>query len=246
MTKSDASSLLSLSIIVMAFNEAATIEGVVDDLDAVARCLGHPFEIVIVDDGSTDGTAEIADRLAAELGAVRVVHHETNLGIGDVLASGIKAARNEVFTVFPADGECPAEILQQFLPHMQDHDVVLGYIPERKNAWLSIMLSKAERLLLRMLFGPMPKFQGVFMYRRALLASMERVSSGRGWMIQMEWILHAQREGSRIISVPTQMRPRVSGKSKVTNVRSVVANLRQVLVLYWHLKRHNASRKESS
>jgi glycosyltransferase involved in cell wall biosynthesis len=227
---------LSLSVIIMAFNEAATLEPVVRELDGVAGTLGRPYEVVIVDDGSTDGTGPAADRLAAAMPTVRAVHHQRNLGIGCVLRTGLAEARHDLFTVFPADGQCPAEILRQFVPLMNDHDVVLGTIPERKNTWMAILCSKAERLLFRALFGPMPHFQGIFMFRRAQLAALPMVTQGRGWIIQMEWILRAQKAGGRMISVPTRMRERVSGRSKVTNLRSILANLKQVALLYWRLR----------
>lgn len=231
----------TVSVILMAYNEVATLEAVVRELDGVARELGRPYEIVIVDDGSTDGTGPLADRLAKEVANVRAVHHPRNLGIGFVLRSGLGEARHDLITFFPADGQCPADILRQFVPLMDRYDVVLGTIPERKNTALAILLSKAERVLFRVLFGPLPPFQGIFMYRRQMLAALPAVTRGRGWIIQMEWILRAQRAGARIISVPTVMRERVSGRSKVTNLRSILANLRQVALLFWRLRRERGA-----
>lgn len=225
----------ALTVAIMTYNEVATLEAVVRELDEAAAALGCPYEILIVDDGSRDGSAELADDLARRKPAVRVAHHETNRGIGYVLRTGIREARGAVLTFFPADGQCPAEILGQFYPLMADHDLVLGYIPKRENPWLAIVLSKLERWLLRLLFGPMPDFQGIFMFRRSLLDRFELVSEGRGWILQMELIIRARRAGARIINRPTGVRARVSGQSKVTNLRSVLANLKQIAVLFWRL-----------
>ncbi len=228
---------LSLSVLVMAYNEVATLESVVQELAGEARTTCGRFEILIVDDGSTDGTGPLADRLAGAMPEVRVVHLPRNSGIGEVLRTGYREARNDLVAVFPADGQCPAASLKPFVALMASHDLVLAYIPKRKNPPLATLLSKAERLLMHFLFGPMPRFQGTYMFRRAVLDRFRLTSQGRGWLIQMELILRAQRAGCRIVSVPTEVRSRVSGSSKATSLRSVVANLKQVLPLFWNLQK---------
>lgn len=231
---------LSLSVLVMAYNEVATLESVVQELAGEARTTCRRFEILIVDDGSTDGTGPLADRLAGEWPEVRVVHLPRNSGIGEVLKTGYREARNDLVAVFPADGQCPAASLKPFVALMQDHDLVLAYIPQRKNPWYATLLSKAERLLMHLLFGPMPRFQGTYLFRRAVLERFPLTSQGRGWLIQMELILRAQRAGCRIVSVPTETRSRTSGTSKAANLRSVLANLKQVLPLFWNLHREKS------
>lgn len=219
----------------MAFNEAASLAVVVLEIVSVLDKAGQPFEIVIVDDGSTDGTGAIADQLAKEIPHVRVIHHETNRGLGGVYRSGFAQARGDYVTFFPADGQFPAEIIEQFLPLMEDVDMVLGYLPERKGSLVARGLSAVERALYRLLLGPLPKFQGVLMFRRALLDELMLKSSGRGWAVLMELIIRASRRGYRIVSVPTQVRPRISGRSKVNNLPTIWANLQQLITLRHHL-----------
>lgn len=231
MTNNHAPPDMSLSVIVMAYNEAATLESVVDEICREAQKATDIFEVIIMDDGSTDGTGALADRLAQANPNVRVVHFEQNRGIGEVLRIGYQSARNDLVTIFPADGQCPAESITPFVQAMANHDLVLAYIPKRHNPAISIILSKIERLLFFMLFGPMPRFQGIYMFRKSILDQIHLKSMGRGWIIQMELIIRAKRAGYRIASLPTECRPRVSGKSKATNLRSVIANLKQVLIL---------------
>jgi hypothetical protein len=87
-----------------------------------------------------------------------------------------------------------------------------------------------------LLFGSLPRFQGVLMFRRSLLDELELKSTGRGWTVLMELIIRASRGGYRLVSVPTEMRPRMSGKSKVNNLRTIWANLKQVFALRRHLQ----------
>lgn len=225
----------TVTAVVMAYNEAANLEAVVREIDGVLRGLGGGGEILIVDDGSGDGTGPLADRLAGDVPGARVVHHEANRGLGGVYRTGFAEARGDFITFFPADGQFPASIIADFLPRMDDADMVLGYLPAVKRSLVARFLSGAEKLLYRLLFGRMPRFQGVLMFRRSLLDALPLKSSGRGWAVLIELILRASRGGFRQVSVPTGVRPRMSGTSKVNNLRTVGANLRQVFLLRWHL-----------
>lgn len=224
-----------ISAIVMAFDEVNSLEAVVQEIDSVLSELGRQYEVVIVDDGSSDGTEALAEQLAEELASVRVIHHETNQGLGGVYRTGLAQAQGDFVTFFPADGQFPATIIKQFVPLMDNADMVLGYLPSRNSSLLAKSLSGAEKVLYRLLFGPLPRFQGVLMFRRTLLDELELKSTGRGWAVVMELIIRASRGGYRIASVPTEMRPRLSGKSKVNNLATIWANLKQVIALRRYL-----------
>lgn len=224
-----------LSVIVMAFNEANSLEIVVKEIVSELRELQQPYEVIIVDDGSLDGTEIIADRLAKKLESIRVIHHETNQGLGDVYRTGFKHARGNFVTFFPADGQMPANNIKQFVNLIDNMDMVLGYVPKRKSSLLARSLSCAERILYRLLFGRFPKFQGVFMVRRTLLDELELKSTGRGWAVVMELVIRASRGGYRLMSVPTKARPRMSGESKVNNFHTIWANLKQTFALRYYL-----------
>lgn len=221
----------TITAVIMAYDECLSLERVALEIEGELRGIGSPYEILIVDDGSTDGTAEIAQRLARERTAVRVVRHRANQGLGGVYRTGFSSARGEFVTFFPADGQFAASIIGDYLPRMDAADLVLGYLPRRRDSLLGRALSLAERLLYRLLFGPFPRFQGILMFRRRLLTGMNLRSSGRGWAVLMEFILRCSRGGARIVSVPISMRPRQHGVSRVNNWRTIWANLREALAL---------------
>jgi dolichol-phosphate mannosyltransferase len=218
-------------VVVMAFNEAESLETVVGELQAVLDALPGRHELLIVDDGSSDGTGAVADRLAAARPGRRVIHHGANRGLGGVYRTGFTEGSGELLTFFPADGQFPAEIIRGFVPLMDAHDLVLGYLPQRDDGPVGRVLSRAERLLYRALYGPMPRFQGVFMVRRSVLAQIPLQTEGRGWGVVMEMVLRIARAGHRVTSVPTAFRPRLAGRSKVTNLRTVWTNLEQAVAL---------------
>lgn len=220
-----------LTVVLMTYNEHVTVTSVAAELRGALEALGRPWELLVVDDGSTDGSGPAVQRLAAADPRVRVVTHAVNGGLGAVYRTGFAEARGRHVTFFPADGQFPAEILAAFRPAMDQVDLVLGYLPERRGAVLSRMLSAAERLVYRMLLGPMPRFQGIMMYRRELVEAIPLRSDGRGWAVVMEFVLRVTRGPYRVRSLPTRVRPRTAGRSKVNNLRTISANLRQILPL---------------
>jgi glycosyltransferase involved in cell wall biosynthesis len=218
---------------VMAYDEAANLEAVVREIEGVLATLPDPgsHELLIVDDGSRDDTGPLADRLAAELPRVRVIHHQVNRGLGGVYRTGFEHAARDLISFFPADGQFPATILQTFHPLMAERDLVLGYLPQRQSSPLAKGLSVAEKVLYRLLFGPMPRYQGVFMVRREVLRQLTLRTEGRGWGVVMEMVLRIHRGPWRVESVPTTLRPRLSGQSKVNNPRTIWINLKQAVAL---------------
>jgi len=224
-----------VSVVLMAFNEAASLAAVTAEIHGELAGLGTGYELIIVDDGSSDGTDKIADEMAATLAGVRVCHHSINLGLGGVYRTGFTQARGDLVTFFPADGQFPATIIGHYLAAIDDTDMILGTLPERGGPVTARLLSLAERLLLRALFGHFPRFQGILMFRRSLLDGARLVSQGRGWTVLMEFILRQARAGVRIKNLPITIRPRADGASKVNNLRSIGSNLRQVLGLRLHL-----------
>lgn len=112
---------ISLSIVIPAYNEEEGIAGVVSDLDRAVRSTGLKYELIVVNDGSSDRTAE----LAAAAGA-RVISHPANAGYGASLLTGFAAAANSHIVMIDADGSYKAEDLAKLLPFARDFDMVIG------------------------------------------------------------------------------------------------------------------------
>jgi glycosyltransferase involved in cell wall biosynthesis len=198
---------------------------------AALEHLGVAYEVLIIDDGSTDGTGAEADRLATEHAAIRVIHHEVNRGLGGVYRTGFTGARGAFVTFFPGDGQFPASILERFYPLVESWDMVLGNLPGRTDKVVGAVLGRVERLLYRALLGHVPRLEGVFIFRREILSRLPLKSEGRGWTVVWELVVRAHRAGLRIVGCPITMLPRMHGASKVNNLRNVVANFRQLLGL---------------
>lgn len=218
----------ALSVIVLAYNEAQNLPQALSELLSELSLRDDDWELIIVDDGSTDGMGALADQLAEGQPRVRVVHHATNLGLGGGYRTGFREARGEWLTFFPADAQFPAEIISAFYKHTPNVDMILGFLPNRDSDALGKALSLIERVLYKAMFKSFPRFQGIMMFRRRMLGELPLVSDGRGWAVVMELVLRASRGPYRLLSVPTEVRPRLSGTSKVANVKNIVANLKQL------------------
>ena len=223
---------VDFSVVILAYNEIQSLEQVVLELLGVLKTLGRSFEILIVDDGSRDGTGALADRLSEKLVGVRVIHHETNQGLGGVYRTGFHQSNGRFVTFFPADGQFDAAIVSQMARLIDNYDLVLGYLTGQRDSLLSRFLSWSERLFYKLLFGSFPRFQGILMFRRQILHIFPLKSGGRGWAVVMELILKTKRAKYKVISIPTgELRPRRYGKSKVNNFRTIWANLKETMAI---------------
>jgi glycosyltransferase involved in cell wall biosynthesis len=235
---------MDLSVVVMTYDELYSLKPTVEEIHQRLQTLGCTFEVLIINDGSRDGSGDLAERLAAELSHVRVIHHAQNQGLGGVYRSGFRGALGDCVTFFPADGQVPSVMLERIFPLMASWDLVLCYVPSDLRL-VGRVLSFFERLIYRLLFGKLPRYQGIMMFRRQILEEMTLEMSGRGWAIVWEFIIRTRGLGKRIISVPAVMRPRNAGVSKVQNWRSIFANLSQLLQLFWVLHRPGRRRPRS-
>src|SRR4051812_41356629 len=143
----------SVSVMVAAFNESVDLEGtVLDVIGALADF--DEYEVIIVDDGSTDGTAEIADRLSEEHSCVLVVHHPVNQGIVAVYRSGLRAATKDYFTWVGGDHEIAAESVHAILHAIGDADLVIPYhATPGERAWHHRLVTWGATQQINLLFG---------------------------------------------------------------------------------------------
>jgi len=180
----------SVSVMVAAYNEAATLEGAVSD--ALAALDGvSDFEVIIVDDGSTDGTAEIADRLSIEQPGVRVIHHPVNRGIAAVYRTGLEAATKQYFTWIGGDREITAESMREVIQAIGRADLVIPYHenPEAR-PWHRPMLTWLCTQQINVLLGwSLHYYQGPTVYPREL--ALQIPVENQGFFFASEMLIRA-------------------------------------------------------
>src|ERR1700738_4575166 len=142
-----------LSAVLLAHNAGPDLEAVVSAWDAYLASLARPYEIVVVNDASTDGTGPGVDKLAAALPHLRVLHHDTHLGFGAALRTGLLNARNPLVFTVPCDKQFHPPDLYRVLEPIDQVDLVAGYrvglpLPARLR-----VLDGLRRLVARVLLG---------------------------------------------------------------------------------------------
>jgi len=231
----------SLTIVIPAFNERENLPRVVGDALAFGRRACHAFEVLVVDDGSSDGSADVLAALAAP--ALRVVRHERNRGLTAALRTGFFGAAHEFVTWIPSDGQIALPELGKILDAWNGEELVLSTYRRRDDGLLRTVMSRGLRLLLFVTTGLRDRLEGVYLFRRALLEELQLVSDRSAGSIGFEIAVKARRLGKRIASTEIECAPRLSGRSKVANARNIAQSLGELWRIRRSLRRLRAPRR---
>ncbi len=214
----DANRKPGLSVFFPAYNDSGTIASLVISALQTARRLTPDFEVIVVDDGSADATAEICDELARTYPEVKVVHHGRNRGYGGALRSGFEAATREL--VFYTDGDAqydPAEMTRLWDALDENVDLVNGYKISRSDPFHRLVIGRVYHHTVRILFGLRVRdvdcdFR---LLRRSIFddVSLEKDSG----VICLEMMKKIQDAGFHIAEVPVHHYHRAHGKSQFFN-----------------------------
>jgi hypothetical protein len=223
----------SVSVFVAAYNEAFNLALTVETLRRAFDSTVDDYEIIIVDDGSTDGTDEIADRLAADDPAVRVIHNPGNKGLGYGWQRAIEAATKEMFVFVPGDNTWPYASLHDLFASLGQADVITSYpINPEVRPWGRRLVSHTFTLILNLLFGlRLHYYHGLTLYPTELLRDNAITTSGFASM--SEALLRAIHQGFSMVAVPCEIEERASGESKALsghNLKSVVGTIFRLFV----------------
>ncbi len=219
----------SLTIVIPAFNERDNLPRVIGDALAFVRASCRHAEVLVIDDGSRDGSAEVLAALAKDAPELRVVAHERNRGLTAALRTGFFGARHEFVTWLPADGQIPLSELGKILAAWNGHDLVLSTYRHRPDGVWRLVMSRGLRLLLFVTTGLTDRLEGVYLFRRALLDELSLVSDRSAGSIGFEIAVKMRRLGKRVASTPIECAPRLSGRSKVANARNVAQSIGELV-----------------
>ena len=215
-------SVSSLSVFFPCFNEQDNLRGLVDKAVDILSGLQIDYEIIIVNDGSRDQTASIADELAREHPVVRVIHHETNQGYGAALQSGFRAAKKELVFYTDGDGQFDLAEMPPLLDLIKDCDIVSCYRLNRQDPLVRKVNGWCWTKLVCLLFGlRLRDIDCAFkLYRRTIFDQMPLCSTGA--LIDTEVLARASLKGCTILQAGVHHYPRRSGRQTGANLRVVM------------------------
>ena len=227
----------SLSVFFPCYNEQDNIRRVYESAAKVLGNLGVDYELILVDDGSTDQTPQIMEAIAAADPRVTVVHHPANLGYGAALQSGIRAATKTLVFYTDGDGQFDLSELPPLLPLMQRYDGVSCFRLDRRdglhrkfNAWC---WTRLVCLLFRMEFKDINCAFKLF--KRRMFDGMELRSAGA--LINAEILARATRHGYAITQVGVHHFPRTRGRQTGAHPRVIFRAFRELVKLHRQINR---------
>ena len=221
-----------LSLVMPAFNEEAGVaESVAEAYEALTG-LDYRFEILVVDDGSRDRTADIVADLASARPQIRLLRHAENLGYGAALRTGFEAAGYELVAFTDADGQFFLEDLDRLVPLTATHPVVVGYRVRRQDPRTRRFYSWGYNRLVRVLLGTGVRDCdcALKVFRREALAYL--LPTTRGFFVNAEMLTRARRLGFAVAEAGVRHRPRRHGCSKVS-LLDIPRTLAKLIPFWW-------------
>ena len=212
---------LAITVFFPCYNEEANVEHTTMAALQALRRISDDFELIIVDDGSTDRTGEIADGLAGRYPQVRAVHNHPNLGYGGALQRGFREATKPWVFYTDGDGQFDFEEIQTLLPLLDRCDIVTAYRLDRKDSLIRKVNAFCWTALVNVVLGLwLRDIDCAFkIFPRKLFDEIEMKSLGA--LIDAEILARANRLGYSLGQIGVHHYPRTAGEQSGANLRVI-------------------------
>ncbi len=223
-----------LTVMVPALNEQANLEATVDNVLRAGRAAGLRLDVVIVNDGSTDRTPEMADRLAAEFEPVRVLHHRVNLGLGVSVRELLPLAWGEKFMIVPGDNDMSYELVLAMFENCHTADLVLCfYLNREMRGRVRNALSAAFGVVYMTMFDLFVQYiNAPCVYPTRVLQGLHLISTR--FTIPPEMTIKTLKQGVTFFEVPGYMQTGARNSSSL-NFRSLREVMGTFVRLVWEI-----------
>lgn len=223
-----------LSVIIPVYNEVDNVAALYQEIKGVLSSADYVFEVIFVDDGSTDGTGDCLKQLTTTEPNLRLLQHKTNYGQSAAILSGSKKARHEVLVTLDGDGQNDPADIPILLNYFKNNAVVLGNRKKRDDTWLRRLSSRIGNGVRRRLLKDGCRDTGCSLKifpREAFLALP--------YFNHFHRFLPAlfMRAGYQVINVEVNHRPRWHGVSKYGVMNRLFVGIHDVMGVRWLLKR---------
>lgn len=222
-----------ISFVVPALNEQSVITIAITELLAVAQDHFAEFEIILVDDGSTDGTGRVMDSFASTHQCISVLHNETNRGLGAAYKRGVDAARYEHVMLVCGDGALPNPSLAVIFGAIGKADIVVPYHPNLKEIKtpMRFLISRCYTFIMNLLFGhKLHYFNGQSIHRTDLVRQIGLTSTG--FAFQAEIIIKLLKAGCSYVEVAVPTIDQTDNSSAL-NLRNMVDVIKTLIRLFY-------------
>lgn len=222
---------LPLSLVVFAYNEGLNVPSVLPEILAYLRNRKGPWQLVFVDDGSTDDTNARAKEVVGDDPNCVVVRHERNRGIGAALKTGHRACTQKFMTFLPCDGQIPVTEIDKLCNAAaeQNVDVVFSVYPHRDDGLHRTILSAGVRGLIYTVHGVKMRSDGPYLTKCSLFVPEQLTPDT--FFLNFEFPIRVLRQKIPFATVEVQCVPRRAGSSKSTGIKRIIGVGRDLIDL---------------
>jgi glycosyltransferase involved in cell wall biosynthesis len=229
-----------LSVFFPAYNEEANLEQTVLKARVVLEKVAREWEILIIDDGSSDRTGEIATKLAGQDQRIRVITHHPNRGYGAAFKSGFYNSRYPWIALNDSDGQFEFSEITNFIEtqRKENADLVIGYYKKRQVSKFKIVTSRMWELAVLLLFGLKVRDIdcGFKFVSKKVIDEIPKLESERGAFISSEFLIKAKKSGFKIVEIPVTHLPRLAGKGTGRNLNVIIKSFVDLFRLWRKLR----------
>ena len=211
-----------MTVFFPAYNEEENVRFMIESAKKVLEGLCERWEIILVDDGSTDRTAAIAENISLEDSRIRVVRHGRNLGFGSAIRTGIAHSRMSWIFYTDCDGQYDLNELIKVLYLRDKADIVSAYRHRRKDPWMRLLYSLAYSAVTSTLFwkGFKDADASFKLYRKSIFENVKPESTSG--VADFEILLLAEKKGFSVVQIPVSHYPRRAGQVSFETFRNVI------------------------
>lgn len=228
-----------LSVFFPSYNEEAKIADTVEKAKSVLLKLAERWEIIIVNDGSSDRTGEIAGELGQKDPRIRVINHSPNKGYGEALKSGFYNSKYDWIVFTDSDGQFDFSEIANFIEKQRETgaDMVVGYYKKRRVSAFKILTSKVWEFFVFILFGLKVKDIdcGFKFISKKVITTIPKLESERGAFISSEFLIKAKKSGFKIVEIPVTHYPRTKGTGTGRNLNVIIKSFIDLFKLWGKL-----------
>jgi len=224
---------ISITVMMPSLNEEKNIEESATELMDIFRDTGYDWEIVMVDDGSTDATGRIIYELAKNEPRMKIIHHQRSQGIGYCFREGVHESSKDVITWLPADGENDPRELLKYLPLIEHVDIVIPFVVNKRIRPLGRrILSSIYLSIINCTFRTRFNYtNGNIIYRKDVFEVVRPRSNG--FLVHAECLVRAIHSGFIFAEVPVVLQKRSAGTSKAILTKAFLQVIREFVLLFF-------------
>lgn len=224
-----------VSVIIPAYNEEAIIEGAVRAAYDILSGAGADYEIIVVNDGSSDATREILNRSFATISGIRIIHKEKNEGFGSAIRTGIAAAGRQYILCVPADSPLTPALYAAFSSHAHRADVLVSYRREKLGYSFAKLLNSYvyQRMISALFDMHLRDYNWIHMYDSRIFREGGISIRYDGIFMLAEILIRAQRGGFTFYEFEVEQTQRLTGIATASRPAAILRTVRDMLVFWW-------------